>query len=935
MTLPSCPVHWHLNKRLALLALSLLIFGSAGASRAAPQPAARAAQTAAVPQTALARALDDALKLLAERKWDAGIEAFQKVLDLARVEKETYVEGRARLGLGYALFNKTQYPPAREHFEAALAYFQSIGEHERIARAQFMLGSIANLMGEAPKSRALFTQAAVSFKAAGNLAGQASALTNLDKHEEVIAIARKIGDKRIEAGAEHSWADQLFTQGRFAEAWPKLEDAAALYREVKAQEALATVYVSMGRLQRAHGHPQQAIPLYREAIRVQEELGAKVGLMQSWNALGVAYSFLNQPEESRQCYERGLRIAEETGSPRLIDFMRGALSSNLLEIGDYQGALPLLEAVIQRGADANLAFRYSGLADALLGLNRKEEALAAAHTSVNLAGPSHERIPAFLTRRAFVLRSLGRTADALADLERALAVIEERRAKLVPTDFMRRGFSEQHQSVYAQTIALQHDRGDFASALETAERARGRAFLDLLATRDAQAQTRAAGAIATDPRDPALASGGPGANAFPALTMRGSQSGTPPPAQRSGTGAALASTIAAAPLTPAQIQETAKRLRSTILTYWLSDRAIYVWAIPPSGAIQSARVDVLPARMAQLVRDGAGLAAPEAEAPTKQQTLAARGEGAIFGGATQKSALRELYKLLLEPVRKNLPSASGSRLTIVPHGLITRVPFAALVDARGRYLIEDFSLHYAPATALLSQPPKTRAANRSLANALLVADPDVSEDSTKLDRPLPRLPGARAEVRAIAALAVQPRMLMGAEAKEEAVRNAASEKSILHFATHAIVLDDRPFDSYLALARSGPGSSEDGRLTAEEVYGLTLDADLVVLSACRSGAGRITGDGIAALSRAFFYAGTPSVMVTLWDVADQPSKHLLPHFYRALARGEDKSRALRTAQLRLLRDLRAGRISVSTPAGNMTLPEAPLFWAGFILIGEP
>jgi len=162
-----------------------------------------------------------------------------------------------------------------------------------------------------------------------------------------------------------------------------------------------------------------------------------------------------------------------------------------------------------------------------------------------------------------------------------------------------------------------------------------------------------------------------------------------------------------------------------------------------------------------------------------------------------------------------------------------------------------------------------------------------------------------------------------------------SNQAVLHFATHAIVSDDDPFASFLALGPSIGGSTSDGLLTSQEVYGLDLHADLVVLSACRSAGGSVTGDGISAFARAFIYAGTASLVASLWDVADEPTNRLLPDFYRAWLGGESKSRALRGAQLRLLRDLRAGRVTINTPAGLVSIPEHPVFWAGFALFGEP
>jgi CHAT domain-containing protein len=104
---------------------------------------------------------------------------------------------------------------------------------------------------------------------------------------------------------------------------------------------------------------------------------------------------------------------------------------------------------------------------------------------------------------------------------------------------------------------------------------------------------------------------------------------------------------------------------------------------------------------------------------------------------------------------------------------------------------------------------------------------------------------------------------------------------------------------------------------------------------CRSGLGQLSGDGINGLARAFMYAGTPSVIASLWDVADETTNRLVSGFYRAWLGGSDKARGLRSAQLALLSALRAGRVSVQTPYGRVVLPEDPVFWASFVLQGEP
>ena len=119
------------------------------------------------------------------------------------------------------------------------------------------------------------------------------------------------------------------------------------------------------------------------------------------------------------------------------------------------------------------------------------------------------------------------------------------------------------------------------------------------------------------------------------------------------------------------------------------------------------------------------------------------------------------------------------------------------------------------------------------------------------------------------------------------------------------------------------------------MYGLKLDTDLVVLSACRSGSGKISSDGVMGLTRGFFYAGSPSVVATFWDVVDESTERLMAGFYRQYVKTHAKGASLRAAQLALLADLRAGKVVVTAGGRKITLPEHPLLWAAFFLSGEP
>jgi CHAT domain-containing protein len=391
------------------------------------------------------------------------------------------------------------------------------------------------------------------------------------------------------------------------------------------------------------------------------------------------------------------------------------------------------------------------------------------------------------------------------------------------------------------------------------------------------------------------------------------------------------------------------------VSYWVGPDVTYIWVVKGTGEVDAARVDVSEAKLTGLVKRARSVRPSKAPAADRgasaesdgDWTPRLRGDGLLSLGTDALVASRALHALLVEPIRRLLPTAPGSLLTIVPHGPLFLLSFAALQDSTGRYLIERHAIHYAPAGVVLQLTEKQKHPSDSQSGYLLVGDP-ASLPLLADGKPLPRLPGTRQEVSQVAALIGRARAttLVGASATESEVRRLAGNPTVIHFATHGVVRGDDPLESFLALdtgatARSAAAVKQsqtalasDGRLTVREIYGLRLDADLVVLSACGTGLGKVSGDGVAGLARAFVYAGAPSVVATLWDLADEPAARFMPQFYRALQRHTDKAQALRDAQLKLLRDLRSGRVKVSTPTGTLTLREHPVLWAGYVLVGE-
>jgi CHAT domain-containing protein len=376
----------------------------------------------------------------------------------------------------------------------------------------------------------------------------------------------------------------------------------------------------------------------------------------------------------------------------------------------------------------------------------------------------------------------------------------------------------------------------------------------------------------------------------------------------------------------------ARGLPTTLVVYWIHEAGSYAWVVGEDGAVNAARIEMPAAALRRAVR--------RAVDETPDASLTVSGTDRTIASAAAPTEYRALYRALWRPLERWLPRESDARITVLPHGPLFTLPFAALVDHRGRYLIERFALHYAASGAVLSEAA-ARARQQPVADAtaLLVADPSPIA-ATERGLQLPGLNAARGEVRSIAAL-VNGRavLLMGARASEAAVRDALPRARLVHFATHGLVRDSDPLGSHLMLATAGGrayrASHDDGRLTASEIAHLRLSSDLVVLGACRSARGAVSSDGISGLTRAFMAAGAPSVIATLWDVPDTATSRLMERFYRLYLAGVSKDRALRAAQLALLRDLRAGRVKVRVGHTTIASPEHPHFWAGAILVGAP
>ena len=267
-----------------------------------------------------------------------------------------------------------------------------------IGRANLVLNVGAELSGDYAEAEMRATRAVAAYESAGDLRGRALATLNLlrvvkwevsEKYRltaRSIDDARAVGDRGIEATAFHAWGDGLFANGRYEEAFEKLERAASLYEEMGNRRDLGTVFNSLGRVFRAHGQLGEALRYQLKALDLHQAIGEPLSLMQSLNAVATVHGMLGHVKEAREFYERALVIAERSSSPRIQDFLRANIANLLIQQGEFARAAAMLEEVIASGLDSNVAVRQNQLSNARLHLGQPREALAAAERAHELCG---------------------------------------------------------------------------------------------------------------------------------------------------------------------------------------------------------------------------------------------------------------------------------------------------------------------------------------------------------------------------------------------------------------------------------------------------------------------------------------------------------------------------------------------------------------------
>ncbi len=272
--------------------------------------------------------------------------------------------------------------------------------------------------------------------------------------------------------------------GATTQAFRTITDAAACFAEVGDESRLGRAYVSLGRVYRAHGRLDLALEQYTRALALQQAAGDRLAAVQSLNAIAVTYGYMGRYDEALVRLNEALDLARALRSDRNIDFLRGNIAGVYNALGRYQEAAVALEETLASPTSENRMQRLTQLTNAYVGLGLKARALETAEQAVALSkGSPPDDLAMVLAARAWAFQALGRFEAASADLQRALTAVEDLRVHTIPDDFLKRGFGQRYQWVFASSISLLQAQGRTREAIETAERARARAFLDLLASR--------------------------------------------------------------------------------------------------------------------------------------------------------------------------------------------------------------------------------------------------------------------------------------------------------------------------------------------------------------------------------------------------------------------------------------------------------------------
>jgi CHAT domain-containing protein len=693
--------------------------------------------------------------------------------------------------------------------------------------------------------------------------------------------------------------------GDFTNAAQLLQEALPLAQRLPNRQLEKSLLTRFMIVERGRGNLTTALQLGEEAVAIEPHPVSNASnkqplllMMELQYNLGLVHALLNQHAKAIAMYKLALQRAREVHVPQVQAFALAELAWSQFKTGDSQTAL---------------------------------ETAAQSLTTLRQGGGNKHFESRALFIQAETQRALGRNADALASYRQAIATLEQARGLSIPTEISRAGIVASRHQVFAGAIDFLLSQQQTAEALEVAEAYHARAFLDVLAEAGIESAQELSSAqkeeenqffaqiaqvqkelwnLEHKPEDEARLNRQLGEAEAALETFRLKVRRANP----------LYARVESPPLIkPASIAPELLDADTAFIEFVLCENKSFAWVIQHDQL----HAVTLPAGP----EIEAAVAAYRNEFSGKINSLTA-----LQAISKQKAQGQQLYQKLFQPLEPYLTTAR--KLIIVPDGALAYLPFETLVSgAKGgtNYLLERFAISYAPSASALAALRAHQTAVRNTNGLIAFGDPIYALDgqsnsasSAVRSSELRQLPYTRTEVNEIAALfpTLERRVFLGADAQEQIVKTQPLQQyRYVHFAAHSNINEEHPARSGIILSRL-TDSNEDGMLQMSEVMRLKLNADLVTLSACRTGLGKLlNGEGMIGLTRAFFYAGTKSVVVSLWNVNDIATASLMKSFYKNLQQGKTKQDALRLAKLELLK-------------GPQRAWRHPYYWAAFVLVGE-
>jgi CHAT domain-containing protein/tetratricopeptide (TPR) repeat protein len=686
----------------------------------------------------------------------------------------------------------------------------------------------------------------------------------LKSFQEALIIYREIKDRQSEGAALGSLGIAYSNQGNYAKAIEYAQQVLAIAREIKDRESEGKALGNLGNAYNYLGNYAKAIEYEQQWLAIAREIKDRQSESAALGNLGVAYMSLGNYAKAIEYLQQQLAIASEIKDRQSEGKALGNLGLAYISLGNYAKAIEYTQQLLaiaqeikdrqrQGVALGNLGIIYYLLGNYAKAIEYEQQVLAIARETKDRLS---EGIA--LNNLGAALFKSGKLSLAESTLIEGIKVWESLRGGL--DDINKVSISDTQRSTYQilQKVLIAENKTD--TALEIAERGRARAFVELLNKRISPTNS-----LANKQFNPSIA----------------------------------------------EIKQTAKAQNATLVQYSIiydafkvegkpqvKESELYIWVVKPTGEVTFRKADLKPLWQ----KENTTL---DDFVTISRKSIGARGRGGIevsYNPAVQsQNRFQQLHNLLIKPIADLLPTNPNQHVIFIPQGSLFLVPFPALQDTNGKYLIEKHTILTAPAIQVLDLTHKRRVETRnfaSLQNALIVGNPTMpSVAFVPGDKPeqLPSLPGAETEAKAIATL-FNTKAIIGNEATKTAIVQKMTKARIVHLATHGLLDDYKQLGvpGAIALAPDPQKTNEEGNglLTAYEILDLKLNAELVVLSACDTGRGRITGDGVIGLSRSLITAGVSSVMVSLWKVPDEATASLMSEFYKNIQHNTDKATAL-------------------------------------------